>query len=198
MVPGGREAVFRLRGLEKRFGALRVLEDVSLDLAPGEVVALIGPSGSGKSTLLRCLNLLEQPNGGEIVFRGEPIDYGRLSGRVFGSARLSRLRSRVGMVFQHFNLWPHMTVLGNVIEGPMRVGGVDRAHAIDRDERLLERVDLLDKRNQYPARLSGGQQQRVAIIRALAMQPEVMLFDEVTSALDPELVGDVLAASLAR
>ena len=182
--------ILQLRQLAKRFGATEVLSGIDLAVAEREVVAIIGASGSGKSTLLRCINLLEEPSGGEILFDGRAIDYQRRGGR--RGAELRRLRTRIGMVFQSYNLWPHKTVLGNVIEAPIHVKGIARADAIARAEHLLERIGLAAKRDEYPARLSGGQQQRVAIVRALAMEPKVMLFDEVTSALDPELVGEVL------
>ncbi|PZP45726.1 MAG: glutamine ABC transporter ATP-binding protein [Azospirillum brasilense] len=171
----------------KHFGANQVLRDVSLDVAEGEVVAIIGPSGAGKSTLLRCVNQLERHDSGIIRIDGEPIG-GRQPMRA-----LARLRRRVGMVFQSFNLWPHLSALGNVAEGPRRVLKLDRAEAEGRAEALLARVGLASHAAKYPGQLSGGQQQRVAIARALAMQPRVMLFDEATSALDPELVGEVLS-----
>jgi len=179
--------ILELRGLVKRFGASEVLSGIDLAVAEREVVAIIGASGSGKSTLLRCINLLEQPSAGEIMFDGAVVDYRRGRG-----TELRRLRTRIGMVFQSYNLWPHKTVLGNVIEAPIHVKGVARAAAVARAEHLLGRIGLAEKCHEYPARLSGGQQQRVAIVRALAMEPKVMLFDEVTSALDPELVGEVL------
>ena len=187
--------------MRKRFGELEVLKGVSLELERGAVIAIIGASGSGKSTLLRCINLLEEPSGGEIVFDGRQVEYGAASGGWLRRGReRAMLRSEMGMVFQQFNLWPHMTVLENVIEAPMIVRGVPRAEAVDAADDLLGGIGLLDKRGEYPSRLSGGQQQRVAIVRALAMQPKLMLFDEVTSALDPELVGEVLdlMARLAR
>ena len=187
--------------MRKRFGELEVLKGVSLELERGAVIAIIGASGSGKSTLLRCINLLEEPSGGEIVFDGRQVEYGAASGGWLRRGReRAMLRSEMGMVFQQFNLWPHMTVLENVIEAPMLVRGVPRAEAVDAADDLLGGIGLLDKRGEYPSRLSGGQQQRVAIVRALAMQPKLMLFDEVTSALDPELVGEVLdlMARLAR
>lgn len=177
--------VLKLEQLHKSFGNLTVLRGIDLQVQQREVVAIIGPSGSGKSTLLRCVNFLEKPSSGQVVFQGvavQPDD----------DKKLNQLRSRIGMVFQRFNLFPHMTVLGNVIEAPIKVKGLSRSEAIARGEKLLERVGLSDKRHEYPVRLSGGQQQRVAIARALAMEPELMLFDEATSALDPELVGDVL------
>lgn len=190
-------------GLHKRFGDLEVLKGVSLSAGNGDVVAIIGGSGSGKSTLLRCINMLELPTSGAISIQGETIEMKPDGGdglRPANAAQLRRIRTRLAMVFQSFNLWQHMTVLGNVIEAPVQVMGVPRDEAIARAEKLLERVGLADKRDVYPAFLSGGQQQRAAIARALAVDPEVMLFDEPTSALDPELVGEVLAviADLAR
>lgn len=190
-------------GLYKRFGDLEVLKGVSLSAGNGDVVAIIGGSGSGKSTMLRCINMLELPSGGSISIQGEEIQMkpdGRGGLQPANAAQLRRIRTRLAMVFQSFNLWQHMTVLGNVIEAPVQVMGVPRDEAIARAEKLLERVGLSDKRDVYPAFLSGGQQQRAAIARALAVEPEVMLFDEPTSALDPELVGEVLAviADLAR
>jgi polar amino acid transport system ATP-binding protein len=184
--------------LRKRFGAIEVLRDVSLAVSPGEVVVVIGPSGSGKTTLLRCTNLLEEYERGTIMIDGEPIGYridGRSGRRVRMSERaIARARERIGMVFQSFNLFPHMNALQNIIAAPVRVKGIERRQAEARARELLAMVGLLDKAAEYPIRLSGGQQQRVAIARALAMDPKIMLFDEVTSALDPELVGEVLAA----
>ena len=176
--------------LSKAFGALEVLRSVAFGVARGEVVCVIGPSGSGKSTLLRCLALLEKPTAGEIYMEGELIASAQRDPAL--ERRIRRQRPEIGMVFQQFNLWPHRTALGNVIEAPMLVKGLSRAEAVAAGEALLVRVGLADKRDEYPARLSGGQQQRIAIARALAMQPKVMLFDEVTSALDPELVQEVL------
>ena len=163
-----------------------------MEVLAGDVIAIIGASGSGKSTLLRCINLLEMPDSGRIEFNGAPVDYTRRSGLFGGNPVLTALRSQVGMVFQNYNLWPHKTVLENVTEAPKLIRGESRAHADERAEALLARIGLVDKRHDYPSRLSGGQQQRVAIVRALAMEPKMMLFDEVTSALDPELVGEVL------
>lgn len=183
-VAGNGKTILQVRGLEKQFGELKVLRGIDLDIARGEVVVIIGPSGSGKSTLLRCLNRLEEPSAGTIL-----IDGVELTGR---RANLPLLRRRIGMVFQHFNLFPHMTSLQNVMEGPRTVLGIDRVDAEAGARSLLTKVGLLEKADSKPASLSGGQQQRVAIARALAMGPEVMLFDEVTSALDPELVGEVL------
>lgn len=182
--------LIRAESLSKNFGAHTVLNDVTLAVATREVVCVVGPSGSGKTTLLRCLALLEQPSSGQVVMNGATISAPTVNTTIKRAART--VRPDIGMVFQHFNLWPHMTVLQNVIEAPMRVRGVPRAEAIALAEALLEKVGLADKRDAYPARLSGGQQQRVAISRALAMNPKVMLFDEATSALDPELRREVL------
>ena len=182
----------RLVNIRKNFGELEVLKNVSLTLRRGEVVAIIGVSGSGKSTLLRCVNLLEQPDCGEIIFDGQQVFSGNAESHQLRGPDLSALRAAIGMVFQSFNLWPHKTVLENVIEAPVFVKGVPRKLAIEQAESLLGDVGLAEKRDEYPIRLSGGQQQRVAIVRALAMEPKMMLFDEVTSALDPELVGEVL------
>jgi polar amino acid transport system ATP-binding protein len=180
------------RRLCKQFGGNEVLRDVSVTVAPGATVSILGPSGSGKSTMLRCLNWLETPDRGEVLLRGERIGR-RADGKPMSDRELARARTRMGMVFQGFNLWPHFTVLQNVIEGPTQVLGLDRAEAVARGEALLGKVGLAEKRREYPHALSGGQKQRVAIARALAMRPEVLLFDEPTSALDPELVGEVLA-----
>jgi ABC-type histidine transport system ATPase subunit len=184
-----------IKDLHKRFGDLEVLRGVSLSAADGDVIAMIGASGSGKSTLLRCINLLEVPDSGEVRVAGELIRmrHGR-HGQATPADRhqVDRIRARLGMVFQSFNLWAHMTVLQNVIEAPVHVLRVPRAEATARAEALLAKVGIADKRHHYPAHLSGGQQQRAAIARALAMEPKVMLFDEPTSALDPELVGEVL------
>jgi polar amino acid transport system ATP-binding protein len=182
-------------GISKRFGEHVVLDDLHLDVAAGERLALIGPSGSGKSTILRLLMTLERPDSGEILVDGEPLWHMERHGRRVpaDTAHLRRQRAKIGMVFQHFNLFPHMTVLGNVTEAPRRVLGLSAGDARDRAAALLDRVGLSAKLDMYPDRLSGGQKQRVAIARALAMQPRILLFDEVTSALDPELVGEVLA-----
>lgn len=180
-----------ISNLQKSFGDLTVLKDISLDVFTSEVMVIIGPSGSGKSTLLRCVNHLEPPSGGDIFIEGELVNNKQLRRKAF-EAHLNRIRCKVGMVFQQFNLFPHMTVLENVIEAPIHVLKTDRHAACKKAEELLAQVGLEDKVDTYPAMLSGGQRQRVAIARALAMEPKVMLFDEVTSALDPELVGDVL------
>ncbi len=178
------------RDLSKSFGAVQVLGNVDLTVKEGEVVCVIGPSGSGKTTLLRCFALLEQPTGGEVTLRDQVIACPQETAAMRMNAKAAR--GDIGMVFQHFNLWPHFTVLQNIIEAPVRVKGEARAAAETNAMRLLEKVGLADKRDQYPSRLSGGQQQRVAIARALAMKPSVMLFDEATSALDPELKHEVL------
>ena len=181
-------------GVHKRFGALHVLKGVSLDIGKGEVVAVIGPSGSGKSTFLRCLNHLETVDQGRIVIEGETLVGSGADGvcRYAPDADLRRICGKMGMVFQHFNLFPHLTVLQNVIEAPITVKGMSAAEIVPKAEALLRKVGLLEKRDVYPSRLSGGQKQRVAIARALAMEPDIMLFDEPTSALDPELTGEVL------
>jgi len=181
--------------LHKRYADNEVLKGVSLAANAGDVISIIGSSGSGKSTLLRCINLLEQPNQGRIALNGEtlaltPDRDGSL--KAADARQLQRMRAKLAMVFQHFNLWAHMTALQNIIEAPVHVLGVPRAEAIERAEQLLQRVGVHQRKDTYPAHLSGGEQQRVAIARALAMDPEVMLFDEPTSALDPELVGEVL------
>jgi polar amino acid transport system ATP-binding protein len=191
------DAILRLEGLRKSFGAAEVLKGVDLAVRKGETVVILGASGSGKSTLLRCVNFLELPTAGRVIFEGTAIGAetrGRRGESVvrYREAELCRLRTRVGMVFQHFNLFPHMSALGNVMEGCVTVLRRPRAEAEARARRVLAKVGLADKADAYPARLSGGQQQRVAIARALAMDPDLMLFDEVTSALDPELVGEVL------
>lgn len=180
-----------VRKLSKSFKGQSVLKDIDLDIAAGEVVAIIGPSGSGKTTLLRCLNLLETPDGGTIRVGEVEIDAGKPIGQQQGLIR--KLRQQVGFVFQNFNLFPHRSALDNVIEGPVVVKKQPREIAAARGRQLLAKVGLAGKEDAYPKRLSGGQQQRVAIARALAMEPDVILFDEPTSALDPELVGEVLA-----
>jgi ABC-type histidine transport system ATPase subunit len=185
----------RAAEIHKRFGALEVLKGVSFDVHRAQVVSMIGASGSGKSTLLRCINHLEVPTSGEVFIDGEPL--GSVEGRD-GKRRprplreINRMRRDLGVVFQQFNLWPHMSVLGNVVEAPIRVRGMGRREATELARECLARVRLLDKADAYPARLSGGQQQRAAIARALAMRPKVMLFDEPTSSLDPELKDEVL------
>ncbi len=186
----------RAEAVHKRFGRLEVLRGIDLEVQPGEVMVIIGPSGSGKSTFLRCINHLEKINAGRLWVDGELVGYRQSGDRLYElkEREVSRKRAEIGMVFQHFNLFPHMTALGNLIEAPMRVNNVRRAQAVERARELLTQVGLGDKADAYPAQLSGGQQQRVAIARALAMDPKLMLFDEPTSALDPELVGEVLEA----
>jgi polar amino acid transport system ATP-binding protein len=188
------EPILRIEELHKSFGANQVLRGVDLEVHPGEVIVIIGPSGCGKSTLLRCVNHLEEPTAGCVRFGGEVVGTRTIADRTVPrpERELNAIRGRIGMVFQRFNLFPTMTALGNVIEAPVHVKGLPRIEAEKMGCALLERVGLLDKKDEYPNRLSGGQQQRVAIARALAMQPELMLFDEATSSLDPELVGEVL------
>jgi polar amino acid transport system ATP-binding protein len=183
-----------VQGVHKRFGSLEVLRGVNLQVTKGEVLVVIGPSGSGKSTLLRCINHLEKIDSGHIYIDGQLLGYREVNGRLIEEpeARVARVRATIGIVFQRFNLFPHLTALGNVIEAPIHVRGLSRQRAVEEGSRMLEKVGLADKMNVYPSQLSGGQQQRVAIARALAMQPKLMLFDEPTSALDPELVGEVL------
>ncbi len=183
-----------VNALKKSFGSLQVLKGISLEAHEGDVISILGASGSGKSTFLRCINLLEMPDSGDVTVGGETIAMRRRRGQMEPSSRrqVDRIRSELGMVFQSFNLWSHMTVLQNLIEGPVHVQKRPRAECIAEAEALLERVGLGERRHYYPAHLSGGQQQRAAIARALAMKPKVMLFDEPTSALDPELVGEVL------
>jgi len=194
--------MIRCEDVHKRFGRLEVLRGVSFDVAKGEVVVVAGPSGSGKSTLLRCINHLEKVNQGRIYVDGQAVGYREVKGKfVEDSEReVARMRASIGMVFQRFNLFPHLTALGNVIDAPIHVRKMGRGVAQLAGRAMLAKVGLDDKLNAYPAQLSGGQQQRVAIARALAMEPKVMLFDEPTSALDPELVGEVLEVmkSLAR
>ena len=185
----------QVENIHKRFGSNEVLKGVSLSAYAGDVISIIGSSGSGKSTFLRCINLLEKPHQGRITVGGEALDLvpdkqGKLNAK--DPKQLQRLRTKLAMVFQHFNLWAHMTVLDNIIEAPVHVLGVSRDEAVATARKYLARVDLAGMEDRFPAHLSGGQQQRVAIARALAMEPEVMLFDEPTSALDPELVSEVL------
>ena len=184
----------RVVDLHKRFGALEVLRGVSFEVHRGNVLSMIGASGSGKSTLLRCINHLETPTSGDVLIEGRSLVYRDADGKRAprSLAEINRMRRELGMVFQEFNLWPHMTALGNVIEAPIRVRRMARKEAVELGEECLRRVHLGEKSHEYPARLSGGQQQRVAIARALAMQPKAMLFDEPTSSLDPELTEEVL------
>jgi polar amino acid transport system ATP-binding protein len=188
-------AMVSIRNLHKSYGELQVLKGVDLDIAPGEVVCVIGPSGSGKTTMLRCVNFLETYQDGRIYVDGELVGYREQNGQLKPASEkeIAKLRAETSMVFQQFNLFPHMTALRNITFGPMKVRGVKKADAEVNARRLLARVGLEEKADSYPSQLSGGQQQRVAIARALAMEPKVILFDEVTSALDPELVGEVLA-----
>ncbi len=184
-----------VRDIHKSFGNLEVLKGISMDARKGDVISIIGASGSGKSTFLRCINLLERPSQGEISVGGEAIRFKQGSDGNLAPAdpkQVQRLRTKLGMVFQNFNLWQHMNVMQNVIEAPVHVLGMSKAEAQERAEALLNKVGLWEKKDQYPGFLSGGQQQRAAIARALAINPDVMLFDEPTSALDPELVGEVL------
>ena len=184
------QAVVRVENLHKHFGNLEVLKGIDMEVDEGEVVVVFGRSGSGKSTLLRCINFLEEPTQGTIEVSGVRIEGGH---RIHAKReQIRKLRTRCGMVFQQFNLFPHMTALGNVMEGPLTVKGVDESHARALGIEMLAKVGLSDKAEEYPIRLSGGQQQRIAIARALAMEPDVMMFDEPTSALDPELIGEVL------
>lgn len=180
--------------VRKSFGAVEVLRDISFQVLQGKTIVIIGPSGSGKSTMLRCINHLEEINGGRIYVDGELIGYRESNGRLrqLPARAVARQRAEIGMVFQRFNLFPHMTALQNVVEAPVHVKGVSRREAAENAWELLAKVGLWDRANYYPSQLSGGQQQRVAIARALAMRPKVMMFDEATSALDPELVGEVL------
>ena len=185
-----------IRNLHKRFGDLEVLKGISLTARDGDVISILGSSGSGKSTFLRCINLLENPNQGQIIVAGEELKLkpGKHGDLVAADGKqINRLRSELGFVFQNFNLWPHMSVLDNIIEAPRRVLGLSKAQATERAEELLAKVGIGDKRHAYPNQLSGGQQQRAAIARTLAMQPKVILFDEPTSALDPEMVQEVLS-----
>lgn len=176
--------LFDIRHLVKAFPAVRAVDDVSLTVEKGETVFIVGPSGSGKSTFLRCLNFLEQPTSGEIIFKGETVTpHGK---------KLNHYRQQLGMVFQHFNLFPHLTIRKNITLAPVLTGRATEAEALEKADELLNRIGLYDKRDAYPQQLSGGQKQRIAIIRALAMNPDAILFDEPTSALDPEMVGEVL------
>ena len=179
------DAVFRVNHLDKQFNGLSAVNDGATDIHQGEAVFVLGPSGSGKSTFLRCLNLLEEPGSGEIYFKGGLINRPK--------ADINKFRQQVGMVFQHFNLFPHLTILENITIAPVKTGRSSRAEATAKADALLKRIGLYDKRDVYPQQLSGGQKQRIAIVRALVMNPDVILFDEPTSALDPEMVGEVLA-----
>jgi polar amino acid transport system ATP-binding protein len=176
--------MIQIKNIKKKYGKLEVLKDINLDIKKGEIVAILGPSGSGKSTLLRCINLLEQPNDGEIIFKENSI--------LEKKCDINKIRQSIGMVFQNFNLFPNMSVLENIIMAPIKVKNITKEEAIKDAMELLNRVGLADKKDEYPNQLSGGQKQRIAIARALAMKPDVMLFDEPTSALDPEMVKEVL------
>lgn len=176
--------MIQIKNIKKNFGKNEVLKDINLNIKKGEIVAILGPSGSGKSTLLRCINLLESPNGGEIIYKDENI--------LDKKCDINKVRQHIGMVFQNFNLFSNMTVLQNIIVAPTKVKKIKKEEAIKDALALLERVGLLDKKDDYPSQLSGGQKQRIAIARALAMKPDIMLFDEPTSALDPEMVKEVL------
>ncbi|GAA0788035.1 ectoine/hydroxyectoine ABC transporter ATP-binding protein EhuA [Roseibium denhamense] len=191
-LPESDKPMVRFQNVTKRYGALTVLDDLNLDIAEGEMVSIIGPSGSGKTTVLRML-MLERIQGGVIYVDGKPLTHMQQRGRLVQASEkyLRQAREPVGMCFQHFNLFPHMTALQNCMEGPVQVLGMSKKNARERSEELLELVGLIDKKDQHPSRLSGGQQQRVAIARALAMRPKVLLLDEVTSALDPEVIGEV-------
>ena len=184
--------VLQVDGISKSFDGVEVVKDVSLEVHSGETISILGPSGSGKSTLLRCINWLEKPDRGDVYLAGKRVGR-KEDGQLMSDRELASVRAQMGMVFQSFNLWPHFTVLQNVIESPVHVLGLSKDDAVVRAERLLEKVGLEAKRDAYPYSLSGGQKQRVAIARALAMEPTVMLFDEPTSSLDPELVGEVLS-----
>lgn len=184
MSPAKGEKLIEVKGLEKHFKHVEVLRGINIDICKGDVVAVIGPSGSGKSTFLRCLNLLEEPTGGQIVFEGVDI--------TSKETKIDQMRQKIGMVFQQFNLFNNMNVMKNLTAGPVRIKGMDRAEAEEKALELLGRVGLADRADAYPSQLSGGQKQRIAIVRSLMMDPEVMLFDEPTSALDPEMIGEVL------
>ncbi|MEG0250520.1 MAG: amino acid ABC transporter ATP-binding protein [Peptostreptococcus sp.] len=176
--------MLEIKDLHKSFGNLDVIKGVDLEIDKGDILVIVGPSGSGKSTVLRCMNLLENPTSGDIIFEGESI--------VNNKKAIDKVREKIGMVFQNFNLFPNKTIIDNIILAPMKVKGKSKEEATKKAEELLNRVGLIDKKNAYPTQLSGGQQQRIAIARALAMEPDVMLFDEPTSALDPEMVNEVL------
>lgn len=191
MASGAPTVAVEARRLGKRFGPLQVLTDIDFSVATGTTVCILGPSGSGKSTLLRCINFLVRPDEGEVFLHGTRI--GVKNGAWMTERELCRYRVRMGMVFQHFNLWPHLTVLENVIAAPVHVLGRSRADAVEQAQALLTKVDLAEKQDVYPHMLSGGQKQRVAIARALATNPDVLLFDEPTSSLDPEIIGEVLS-----
>ena len=194
MVDMSKAPMVRALSVRKRYGSNEVLKGITLDVSKGEVLCLLGPSGSGKSTFLRCINHLETINGGRIYVGDQLIGYREAHGQLheLHPKDIAAQRRNIGMVFQRFNLFPHLTAIENILEAPMGVAGVPKAEALTRAQALLKRVGLEDRANHYPSQLSGGQQQRVAIARALAMEPSLMLFDEPTSALDPELVGDVL------
>lgn len=179
-----KEVLLKIEGLHKSFGSLEVIKGIDIEIEKGEIIVIIGPSGSGKSTVLRCMNLLEMPTSGDIIFEGESI--------VSNKSKIDKYREKIGMVFQNFNLFPNKTILENITLAPMKVRGMSKEDAEKKAVELLNRVGLIDKKNAYPIQLSGGQQQRIAIARALAMEPDVMLFDEPTSALDPEMVKEVL------
>ena len=190
----GRETIVKFENVNKFFGKLHVLKDINLEVCMNEVLVIIGPSGSGKSTMLRSINHLEKIQSGRLMVNGHLIGYREVNGKLVevSENEIAKQRAEIGMVFQRFNLFPHLTALENIIEAPMRVRKISRDQAIAEAEKLLERVDLVEKRDVYPSKLSGGQQQRIAIARALAMKPTLMLFDEPTSALDPEMIGEVL------
>jgi polar amino acid transport system ATP-binding protein len=190
----GTQALVHAEGVHKSFGSLEVLRGISLRVDPGQVLCIIGPSGSGKSTFIRCINHLEKIDSGRLLVDGQLVGYRRVGNKLheMRESEIAKRREDVGMVFQHFNLFPHMTVLQNLVEAPIKVKKVRKSRAVEEARQLLNQVGLADKEKAYPAQLSGGQQQRVAIARALAMKPKLMLFDEPTSALDPELVGEVL------